>query len=786
MKRLVALLTIPFLLIGAEGVFLNGQIAPTTTYTYADATVIHLPCGIDLDTRIAEPSLPANLILTDEQEGIGTYLVQLDGPIFPEEQRALENTGALIDGYLPNYTYIVRMDQATRIKVEAIPYIRWTGDYQPGYKICPEIDLDEQTPREFIVLLYAGSQAESIRPTVEDLDGNIVEWATNERGAIVLMNLAPEKITSLVHEPEIKWIEPYHLPYLLNGNAQWVIQTWDIDNRGIWGKGLTGEGQVLASLDSGIRTTHNFFRDPSISIDDFGDYPDHRKIIAYQKSIGTVLIQFGDESGHGTHTAGSLLGNDKPVGGSSANIGMAPDAKFYFLDGGGTTGGIIIGANLETVLNKAYTGNSGGEARIISNSWANQTTRAYDTRCVHADRTMWGHPDYLVAFGGGNTDKGPYTGSPGNAKNVLCAGGCQNAAYANFTWNGSSPGPAGDGRIRPDIVTPGENVASSWYTGDAAEVAISGTSMSCPIAAGNAGLIRQYFTDGYYPFGTAGGYEFTPSAALLKAMMINSAETDYFNHPVPDDNVGWGRPNLDNALYFPGDSRRLVIRDYQEGLPTGTKFSTEIEVNSSAEPLRITLNWTDYPGEAFASPALVNDLNLIVTSPSEKIYRGNNFGTNNESVEGGPLDELNPTENVFCTSPELGIWSIEVQANNVPEGPQPFALVVTGSASIDGIKERKNISLDPFTTLQVIGSIFTNHLTLVLSLPSAGPLTLEMFNATGRKVRTLIDERMYPYGSQEYTFSATDESGNPLSAGVYFLRLQTSGTKVVSKVLHLK
>jgi subtilisin family serine protease len=327
MKRLAALLIIPFLLMAGEGAFLDGPITPTTTYTYKEASVIHLPCGIDLDSGIAEPSLPANLTLTGTQEGIGTYLVQFDGPIYPEKKRALENTGARIDGYLPNYTYIVRMDQTTRTKLKTIPCIRWIGDYEPGYKISPEIDLDEQNPREFIVLLYAGSHAESIHPTLEELGGKIVEWSTNEEETILLVNLTPEKITSLVHEPEIKWIEPFNQPYLLNGNAQWVIQTWNSNNRRIWNKGLTGEGQVLASLDSGIRTTHNFFSDPSVPIDDFGDYPSHRKIIAYQQSVASIYVLFGDEDGHGTHTAGSILGNDRPVGGSSVNIGMAPDAK---------------------------------------------------------------------------------------------------------------------------------------------------------------------------------------------------------------------------------------------------------------------------------------------------------------------------------------------------------------------------------------------------------------------------------------------------------------------------
>ncbi|MEA3312145.1 MAG: S8 family serine peptidase, partial [candidate division WOR-3 bacterium] len=685
MRKAFALFFLPFLLLAATGPFIDGQVLPTATHLYRDPTVIHLPCGIDLDTRDAEPTLPANLMLSAGQEGIGTYLVQFDGPIYSHERRALEQAGVGIEGYLPNYTYIVRMDQATRARVETLQGVGWVGNYEPGYKLCPEIDLEASIPEKLVVTLYAGIDGEAIREAVETLGGELLEWQATDFQTFVHIMLAPQKLPLLVHEPQIKWVEPYRQPYLMNGQAQWVIQTWEEDNRRIWDEGITGEGQILATLDTGIKTTHNFFRDPSVPITDFGDYPTHRKIIAYQKPAYDPdgVITFGDESGHGTHTAGSVLGNDQPVGGSSVNIGMAPDARIYFLDGGGGGGGIIHAVSLEYSFSIAYNGNSAGGARIISNSWGSQTTRAYDKSCVESDQTMWNRPDYLVMFSAGNNPPSTYTGSPANAKNVIAVGGCLNGTAANFYWSGSSQGPANDGRIRPDIVAPGKDVTSAWRSSDDAELTTSGTSMASPIAAGNAGLIRQYFTDGWYPSGSPGSQSgFNPSAALLKAMMINSVETDFpsIEDRVPSKRVGWGRPKLDNVLYFPGDARKLAVVDFDEGLETGYQFLGKVNVAGSGEPIRITMNWTDYPGELYASPALVNDLNLEVVSPSGKVYRGNNF-SDNVSVEGGDFDTKNPVENVFVNSPETGEWEIRVHANNVPAGPQPFALVVTGELS---------------------------------------------------------------------------------------------------------
>lgn len=50
-----------------------------------------------------------------------------------------------------------------------------------------------------------------------------------------------------------------------------------------------------------------------------------------------------------------------------------------------------------------------------------------------------------------------------------------------------------------------------------------GTSMSTPIVAGGAVLVRQYFTDGWYPSGAAVPADaFAPSAPLLKAVMMGA------------------------------------------------------------------------------------------------------------------------------------------------------------------------------------------------------------------------------------------------------------------------
>jgi len=84
------------------------------------------------------------------------------------------------------------------------------------------------------------------------------------------------------------------------------------------------------------------------------------------------------------------------------------------------------------------------------------------------------------------------------------------------------------GRRVPDIFAPGYNVCTSRYTteiGEDTTINVYGTSFASPNAAGSAALIRQYFTEGWYPCGSKGCSDpIKPSGSLIKAVMLNGAQ----------------------------------------------------------------------------------------------------------------------------------------------------------------------------------------------------------------------------------------------------------------------
>lgn len=302
---------------------------------------------------------------------------------------------------------------------------------------------------------------------------------------------------------------------------------------------------------------------------------------------------------------------------------------------------------------------------------------------------MFNHPDFLILFAAGNSGPGVATvGSPSTAKNTISVGATLRGTQANSLARFSSCGPTADGRIKPDLTMPGSNIVSARNdsnvtTNNCSTITMSGTSMASPAAAGMAALVRQYYADGNYPTGApVAANGFAPSAALIKATLLNSTQTMTGTGvgAVPDTCQGWGRILLDNTLFFTGDARKLLAFDDAGFAQAGAGQLKTFGVTVGAgQPLRVTLAWTDFPSTPAASINLNNDLDLVVTGPTGD-FLGNVF-SGSQSAAGGAADRLNNIEQVTLLAPVAGTYTVTVRAFNVPSSAQPFALVMSGDVT---------------------------------------------------------------------------------------------------------
>ncbi len=663
-------------LLGSVDPYLVSHQSGTITTQYLPEYDYVSIAGYYFNPREKLPEIPAELTGTSDY-----YLIHIKGPVCEDMKSQIESYGVKLIQYIPFNCFIAKLDQSKKAMIEGLPFVNWVGVYEPAFKVST---LFKELPdeNEWLVILFYDEDIYSVKNRVVNLGCEILEVSVTEFNKILKIRSDRSHLAEIARIPEVMYIEPYLQPVAYNQSAQWVTQTWDQVNRKIWRKNIQGQGQVVSTADTGILTTHDMFRDPAVSITTWGDYPTHRKIIGYRLPTGSSA-SFGDNasgSWHGTHTAGTICGDDSYVSGISANDGMPLKAKMYHMDIGTSTGGLSVPSDLTNLYNVPYAGNAGGAARVSSHSWGSTSGYGtYTSYCVNTDQFMWNYRDFMICYAAANNGPSPNTITPpGTSKNILTLGATMNSTAATTMADFSSRGPTQDNRIKPTVTAPGYFLYSSVGANNNYYLGMAGTSMATPCAAGNAALVRQYFAKGFYPTGDSvpgNAWSFIP-ASLVKAIIVNGAHPSINGSTIPDNNTGWGRVCLDDALFFNGDVRKLWVT--YDSVSTGQYDEFTVTVNNQSEPLKITVVWTDYPATAGANPTIVNNLDLQVTSPNATVYLGNVY-SGGQSTPGGTADNRNVEENVRRNVPEIGNWVIRVTGTNVPSGSrQPYAVVVSG------------------------------------------------------------------------------------------------------------
>ncbi len=687
---------------------------PENRSTPAEASPIRLQAGIFTPTVGENLDSPADLSSDSAaSNGSGYYIVQFTGPVQESWKEAVEKAGGMIFDYVPDFAFIVRMDVAARAAVMALPVVAWVGPYQPAYKLSPDLvgstgmlDLIVQTFPDTVITDLSGQMGAS--------GASVADASASAAGGALRVQLDAAQLGSLAGIPAVRWIEPAYERVLANDVARSDgIMAAD----SVWNNlNLYGQGQIVAVADTGLdtgnlATLHQDFRGSPTGCSET------TRIIAtiargkpgdWSDTYGTPLRVHG----HGTHVAGSVLGNGCRSGSNGlpnytgSYAGLAPQAGLVFqavLDSSGYLSG------LPSDLNTLFAEARAAGARIHTNSWGSAVAGLYTTDARNTDLFTWNNKDATILFAAGNSGADANKDglidadslyAPGTAKNAITVGATESyrPSYCPAsTWGSgygapiasdcvtnnaagmaafSSRGPTDDGRIKPDVVAPGVAIQSIRALSETNPYrTMSGTSMATPLTAGAVTLIREFYTD-------VKGV--TPSGALLKATVINSATDLYpgqYTSPteqahLPNFTQGWGRVNVANAVR--GGRQFKDVAD-ADGVKTGVSQTYHFTYNvGSASALKVSLVWTDYPGATFAARELVNDLDLAVTAPDGAIYRGNVF-SGGWSVTGGAADRVNNVEGVYLQAPAPGDWTVTVTGYNVPNGnsgKQGYALVV--------------------------------------------------------------------------------------------------------------
>jgi len=637
-------------------------------------------------------------------------LVQTKAPLNAQQRSEISNRGGTILEYVPEATYVISAAPDKLAQIQALPFVDWAGPFLRGFKVDPSL-IPAAPERLSLAAAASGPmQVMSNAPAIVDVvfhrDANVAACLTKVAAAAgidpsglkpagrkVRITVPVRQLSTLAAIDEVRHIEEVR-PLGLHNNVARELLGIDRPNPGA-ALPFTGQGQIVAVADTG------FDRGSTSNV-----HPAFTGRVVKLYALGRA--QANDPAGHGTHVAGSVLGDANSAVLGVRVRGTAPEAQLVLqsvLDAFGGLGGLPV--DLHDLFDPPYTADG---ARIHTNSWGSTLGDGrYDSNSEEVDDFVYNHRDCVICFSAGNEGQDTDANGNGNgvvdsrsitppatAKNCITIGASENnrptftdtygAWWPNdFPANPifsdrmadnpggmvafSSRGPTRDLRFKPDVVAPGTFILSArsrdtfdtgWSTSaDSLYYYMGGTSMATPLVAGCVALIRQYLLN-------VRGLS-TPSAALIKAILINGAGeipgqyTPSEAGPIPNHAEGFGRVNM-QATIGDGAPQMVLLEDEGNELDTDEEALFAVNVPVGATVLKVTLVWTDPPGDALQS-----DLDLIVRAAGTERH-------GNVAANSSQFDRRNNVEQVLWIAPPPGNAQVMVRAHRALP-PQSFALV---------------------------------------------------------------------------------------------------------------
>ncbi len=270
----------------------------------------------------------------------------------------------------------------------------------------------------------------------------------------------------------------------------------------VWEKGITGEGIVVAGQDTGVQWNH-----PALIRSYRGsaggrrmapdhDYNWHDAIHSGRSNpcgFGTSVPC--DDDQHGTHTMGTMVGDD----GGNNKVGMAPGAQWVAcrnMDSGYGRPSTYIECFewFMAPYKKGQTSLQGDPSKaphVINNSWGCPASEGCEGREMRPVLEALKAAGIMVVVSAGNAGSGcgSINDQPATHTDVTFTVGAHNHRDGNIAGF-SSRGPSViDGGIGPDVTAPGVSVRSTIPGDGYGEAMWSGTSMAGPHVAGAVALL---------------------------------------------------------------------------------------------------------------------------------------------------------------------------------------------------------------------------------------------------------------------------------------------------------
>jgi serine protease AprX len=313
----------------------------------------------------------------------------------------------------------------------------------------------------------------------------------------------------------------------------------------VWALGFTGQNIVVASADTGVRWTHNALKPHYRGWDGLNadhDYNWHDAIHdGPANPCGFNSQAPCDDNAHGTHTTGTMVGDD----GQGNQIGMAPGAKWigcHNMNSNVGTPARYIECMQWFLAPTRINGNDPDPTKapdITNNSWECPPSEGCSVDSLQAAVEAQAAAGIMMVSAAQNSGPSCSTvqNPPGIYAATYSAGALQTGTDTIAGFSSRGPVTAdGSGRLKPDISAPGTGTRSSTNASDSSYANFSGTSMATPHIAGAIALLWSAIP--------SLRHQLPATRDSLNNSAVHIASTQCGAAGPPNNVYGWGRVDI--------------------------------------------------------------------------------------------------------------------------------------------------------------------------------------------------------------------------------------------------
>jgi len=373
---------------------------------------------------------------------------------------------------------------------------------RPAFTAAP---LDKRERGRQVAELLRNHAERTQGPLIERLNQLGVEYRSYWIANMIWVRADAAVLQSLAGLPEVRRVDAnprvaVELPRsepTANGSRSTVGIEWNITQvqaDDVWAMGFLGDGVVVGGQDTGYQWQH-----PALIEQYRGwngtsathDYHWHDAIHSFEGTCGADSTQPCDDHSHGTHTMGSMVGDDGGVN----RIGMAPHAKWIgcrnMNQGNGTpqTYSECFQCFVAPTDLNDENPDPAMAPDVINNSWVCPASEgcAQDTLLTVVENARAAGIVVVVSAGNGGPGCSTISSPPAHHAAAFTIGA---TGSTDVIGSFSGRGPItvdSSGRTKPDVSAPGVGVRSSVPTSTYASK--SGTSMAGPHVTGLVALL---------------------------------------------------------------------------------------------------------------------------------------------------------------------------------------------------------------------------------------------------------------------------------------------------------